>query len=87
MLTKALKLHADQKQMKILHNYFDGNVTICMYPLPPCHFLSLILSNLERNHEKENKIKKIKKLCVIKETCHETWEFISAIYFTPTDLF
>ena len=64
MLTKALKLDADQKQMKNLHNYFGGDVTICMYPLPPV--------SLERNHEKENKIKKIKKLCVIKETCHET---------------
>ena len=57
--------------MKNLHNYFGGDVTICMYPLLP---VSLILSNLERNHEKENKIKKIKKLCVIKETCHETWK-------------
>ena len=56
-------------------------------PCPLCHFLSLILGNLERNNKKENEINTIKKLRVIKETCHEAWEFISAVHVTPLGLF
>ena len=37
----------DQKQTKIknLNILFGGDVTICTYPLPICHLLSLILGN------------------------------------------
>ena len=52
--------------------------------------MSLFVSNfgnLERNNKKGNEINTIRKLRVIKETCHEAWEFISAVHVTPLGLF